>query len=70
MKLNANDPIILGRLIPDSGKIHQNQEVLSIYGGGMTVKSSHYKDPPKVLVEESKNEIEVLTELSGGGQYQ
>ena len=67
MITKTNDPIILGRIIPDSGKIHQNQEVLSIYGGGITLKASHYKSPPKVLVEESKNELEVLTELSGGG---
>lgn len=25
-------PIVLGRLIPDSGKIHQNQEVWGIWG--------------------------------------
>ena len=27
-----NDMIILGRLIPDSGKIHQNQEVYDTGG--------------------------------------
>lgn len=39
MKINTNDPIILGRIIPNSGKIHQNQEVLSIYGGGHNIES-------------------------------
>lgn len=68
MKINTNDPIILGRIIPDSGKIHQNQEVLSIYGGGITLKACHYKSPPMICVEESKNEIEVLTDLGVGGQ--
>lgn len=24
---------VLGRLIPDSGKIHQNQEIYSTFGG-------------------------------------
>lgn len=28
-----NDMIVLGRLIPDSGKIHQNQEVYATGGG-------------------------------------
>ena len=27
-----NDMIVLGRLIPDSGKIHQNQEVYATGG--------------------------------------
>ena len=67
MKINTNDPIILGRIIPNSGKIHQNQEVLSIYGGGITLKASHYKSPPMICIEESKNEIEVLTDLGVGG---
>ena len=30
-----NDMIVLGRLIPDSGKIHQNQEVYATTGGGV-----------------------------------
>lgn len=46
-----NDMIVLGRLIPDSGKIHQNQEVYDVYGGCTicTLKASHYKDPPKIM---------------------
>ena len=28
-----NEMMVLGRLIPDSGKIHQNQEVYAIWGG-------------------------------------
>ena len=28
-----NDMIVLGRLIPDSGKVHQNQEVYATEGG-------------------------------------
>ena len=30
-----NDMIVLGRLIPDSGKIHQNQEVYDTGGGSV-----------------------------------
>ena len=45
-------PIMLDRLIPDSGKIHQNQEIWSIRGGCPTLKATHYKDPPKALVKE------------------
>jgi len=42
---------VLGRLIPESGKIHQNQEVYLTFGGSImcTVKATHYKDPPKVM---------------------
>ena len=34
-----NYMIVLGRLIPDSGKIHQNQEVYAT-GGGMLPSES------------------------------
>lgn len=53
-----NDMIVLGRLIPDSGKIHQNQEVYATGGGGVccTLKATTYKDPPKVMIEESYDE--------------
>lgn len=49
---------VLGRLIPCSGKVHQNQEVYMSAGGSLmcTLKATHYKDPPKVLVEVVKNE--------------
>lgn len=36
---NNNDTIVLGRLLPDSGKIHQNQEVYLIRGGKLYHKS-------------------------------
>lgn len=47
----------LGRLIPDSGKIHQNQEVYNSIGGNLicTIKATHYKDPPKILESLDKN---------------
>lgn len=32
--MQENGVEIVGRLIPDSGKIHQNQEVYSSVGGG------------------------------------
>lgn len=47
--------ILLGRMIPLSGKIHQNQEVYSIGGVLPTLKATAYKDPPRILVER-KNE--------------
>lgn len=34
-------------------KIHQNQEVYSIDGIMCTLKATHYKDPPKVLIDDS-----------------
>ena len=45
------DVVVLGRVLPmSSNKIYQNQEVY--YWGGImgTLKATHYKDPPKVLV--------------------
>ena len=47
-----NDMIVLGRLIPDSGKIHQNQEVYATWGVCCTLKAALYKDPPKVMIDE------------------
>ena len=35
-----NDMIVLGRLIPDSGKIHQNQEVYAT-GGVLHIESNN-----------------------------
>lgn len=42
----------IGRVLPSTGKIHQNQEVAS--GGGCTLKAAHCKDAPKVLVKNEK----------------
>lgn len=33
-RINENKVEVLGRLIPNSGKIHQNQEVYNTFGGG------------------------------------
>lgn len=35
-----NEMIVLGRLIPDSGKIHQNQEVYAT-GGVLHIESNN-----------------------------
>ena len=51
-----NDMIVLGRLIPDSGKVHQNQEVYATEGGCCTLKATTYKDPPKVTEDDDMNE--------------
>lgn len=51
-----NDMIVLGRLIPDSGKIHQNQEVYATVGGCCTLKATTYKDPTKVMEDDDMNE--------------
>ena len=32
-EVSENKVEVLGRLIPDSGKIHQNQEVYNTFGG-------------------------------------
>ena len=50
-----NEMIVVGRLIPDSGKFHQNQEVFSGGGIACTIKATSYKDPPKVIVYEQNN---------------
>lgn len=47
---NKSDIIILGRLVPDSGKIHQNQEIYHTGGVICVIKATSYKNPPKILV--------------------
>ena len=48
-----NESVILGRVLGLSNdKIHQNQEVYSVDYLAPTLKATHYKDPPKILVEE------------------
>lgn len=45
-----NELVILGRVLGLSNdKIHQNQEVYSVDGVMCCLKSTHYKDPPKIL---------------------
>lgn len=39
--------LVVGRLIPNSGKIHQNQEVYLVDGVSGTIKATSYKDPRK-----------------------
>lgn len=56
---SENRVIFLGRLIPDSGKIHQNQEVYANDGIACTIKATHYKDPPKILVEDCYGRTEI-----------
>lgn len=52
-----NDTLVLGRVLPmNSEKVHQNQEVYSGKGIICTLKATHYKDPPKVLVIEEEDE--------------
>ncbi len=43
--------IVLGRIVPPSGKIHQNQEVYSVGGVSPTLKATAYKEPPKILIK-------------------
>ena len=44
--------------MPDSGKIHQNQEVYMSDNECLmcTLKATHYKDPPKILIKECNYE--------------
>ena len=39
-KCLSGDPVYLGRLIPDSGKLHQNQEVWAEWGGVLYIESN------------------------------
>ena len=41
----------LGRLLPSTLKIHQNQEVYGVGGISPTIKAVVYKDPIKIVVE-------------------
>ena len=73
-----NDMIVMGRLIPDSGKIHQNQEVYATGGGCCTLKATTYKDPPKVMIEElydedldkTSNSVTITAQDNAGGLMQ
>lgn len=47
---DTNKPILIGRLIPDSNKIHQHSEVLSPSGTSQTILSTYYKNQPKIIV--------------------
>lgn len=48
--MDYNESIILGRVLGLSNdKIHQNQEVYSVFGISPTLKATNYKDPPKIL---------------------
>lgn len=60
----TNDVVALGRLLPATNKIHENQLIMNIEGGSCTIKASSYKDPPKILVE---NKIDVLCDFGVGG---
>ena len=50
-----NQIIMLGRMIPKSGKIHQNQEVYSPFGLSPSLKATDYKNPPRVLIRRYGN---------------
>lgn len=51
--MKKTNVVVLGRLLPKSGKIHQNQEVYYCKGRSVigTIKASCYKDPPKILID-------------------
>lgn len=50
-----NIVMMLFRMIPSSGKIHQNQEVYSVGGVSPTIKATAYKNPPKILIKRIYN---------------
>lgn len=54
--MKSNKVEVVGRLIPDSGKIHQNQEVYETSGLICTIKSTHYKSPPQIIIRSEFNE--------------
>lgn len=49
-----NEIKVLGRILPTTGKIHQQQEVYDINHIAPTCKATHYKNPIRVLVFEEK----------------
>lgn len=49
---NGNCVNVIGRLLPPSNKIHQNQEVYSINNVICTLKGTDYKNPPFIIVTE------------------
>ena len=49
-----NEIKVLGRILPTTGKIHQQQEVYDINYIAPTCKATHYKNPIRVLVFEEK----------------
>ena len=48
----TNNIKIIGRVLPTTGKIHQQQEVYDINYIAPTCKATHYKNPIKILVFE------------------
>lgn len=44
---------VIGRILPESNKLHQNQEVYSSENISPTIKATVYKDPIKVCVDKS-----------------
>ena len=44
----------VGRVLPSTGKQHQNQEVASGSGAMWPLKSTDYKGVPKVLVKNER----------------
>ena len=44
----------VGRVLPSTGKHHQNQEVASGGGAMWSLKSTDYKGVPKVLVKNER----------------
>lgn len=55
--MKNNIQIIFGRIIPDSKKLHQNQEVYCVNGIAATLKATSYKEPPKILLEVGDEEV-------------
>ena len=51
-----NELIGLGWATPDTSKIQQHQKLYATGGGCCTLKATTYKDPPKVMIEESYDE--------------
>ena len=58
----TNNIKIIGRVLPTTGKIHQQQEVYDINYVAPICKATHYKNPIRVLVFE--NERSLRTEVS------
>lgn len=59
---------IVGRILPDSEKIHQNQEVYDSNNIMGTIKASHYKDAPKVL-QRIENSVQQIGNIVNTGNW-
>lgn len=68
--MDKNDLINLGRVLPTTGKIHQNQDVWSTGGVSPTIKATVYKEVIKIMEDNTMDKILLTANvLFAGGGY-